>query len=56
VEIIFLPEAQNDLGFWKKSGNLQVQKKISQLLKSIQESPFEGLGKPEPFKYQLAGK
>lgn len=56
MEIIFLPEAQNDLGFWKKSGNLQVQKKISQLLKSIQESPFEGLGKPEPLKYQLAGK
>ncbi len=30
-------------------------KKINELLKDIQRTPFEGKGKPEPLKYDLAG-
>jgi toxin YoeB len=43
------------LNYWKKSGNKAVQKKIEQLFFAIVENPFEGIGKPEPLKYELTG-
>ena len=55
MEIIFAPKAVNDLIFWKKSGNKTIQKKIEQLIFAIQKNPFEGIGKPEPLKYDLSG-
>ncbi|MGK7397778.1 MAG: Txe/YoeB family addiction module toxin [Candidatus Cyclobacteriaceae bacterium M3_2C_046] len=30
-------------------------KKINELIKVIERTPFEGTGKPEPLKYDLAG-
>ena len=30
-------------------------KRINLLIRDIQRSPFEGIGKPEPLKHQLAG-
>ena len=30
-------------------------RKINVLIKDIQRTPFEGKGKPEPLKYDLAG-
>ena len=30
-------------------------KRINQLLKDIERSPFDGLGKPEPLKHDLSG-
>jgi toxin YoeB len=56
VEIIFRPQAIEDLTFWKKSGNIQAQNKITLLLKSIVENPYEGIGTPEALKYELTGK
>lgn len=56
MEIIFQTQALDDLEFWKKSGNEKVLKKIRELLENIQQTPFEGLGKPEALKHQLAGK
>jgi len=41
----FDEEAKNDLNFWKKSGNTLIQKKIQQLLFSINQSPYNGIGK-----------
>jgi len=55
MEIIFSPKAVEDLSYWKKSGNKIIQKKIQQLILAIQENPFEGIGKPEPLKYDLSG-
>jgi len=55
VEIIYSDEAERDIKYWKKSGNKIVQKKIQQLLDAINESPFDGIGKPEPLKYNLSG-
>jgi toxin YoeB len=55
MEIVFLKQAQLDIDFWKKSGNTRIQKKISQLLKSIIETPFTGIGKPEPLLYDFSG-
>lgn len=56
MEIDFFPKAEEDLEFWRKSGNKQVQKKISALIEDIKKTPFEGLGQPEALKYDLFGK
>ena len=56
MEIVYLPKASEDLKYWKKSGQKQIQTRILSLLQSIQQSPFEGIGKPEPLKYELSGK
>ncbi|HEY4196042.1 MAG TPA: Txe/YoeB family addiction module toxin [Mucilaginibacter sp.] len=55
MEIIYSEEAQQDIEYWKKSGNKIIQKKIHQLLNAIEENPFEGIGKPEALRYNLAG-
>jgi toxin YoeB len=55
MEIVFLPEAEKDLNYWMNINNKKVLKKIFQLVSSIQENPYEGLGKPEPLKYNLTG-
>jgi len=56
MEVIFQPDALADLEFWKNSGNRKIQKKIEQLLQSIMETPYSGIGKPEALKYELSGK
>ena len=55
MQIVFLPDADDDLLFWVKTGNKAILKKITQLIKAIEENPFEGIGKPEQLKYNLAG-
>ena len=35
--------------------DLKVRKKINELIKDIHRKPYEGLGKPEPLKYDLSG-
>lgn len=56
MEIVFTPQAKKDLDFWIKSGNKGVLKKIAVLIDDIQLHPFEGIGKPEQLKYQLADR
>lgn len=51
----FSNEAKSDIEFYKKSGNKAVLKKIFTLLNELTEHPFEGTGKPEALKYNLAG-
>lgn len=36
---------------WFLSHDRAVHRKINQLIESIQQSPFTGIGKPEPLKY-----
>ena len=56
MEIIYLPKADDDLNFWVQTGNKIILKKIAQLTEAIIENPFEGIGKPERLRYELAGK
>ena len=56
MEVILLPQAQEDVEYWKKSGNKQVEQKITNLIKAIVESPFTGIGNPEALKHELVGK
>ena len=55
MEVIYAPNAIEDLKYWKRIGNIAVQKKIEQLIIAIQENPFEGIGKPEQLKHELSG-
>ena len=55
MEIIYSDEVKRDIEYWKKSGNKIIQYKIQQLVDAIEESPFEGIGKPEPLKFELKG-
>jgi toxin YoeB len=55
VEIIYTERAIDDISFRKKSGNKTIQRIITKLLKSIEETPFEGIGRPEALKYELTG-
>lgn len=55
MEIAFLPQASEDLQYWKQIGEKRILKRIRALLADIQEHPFSGLGKPEPLKGDLHG-
>jgi toxin YoeB len=55
VEIIYTERAIHDISFREKSGNKTIQRIITKLLKSIEETPFEGIGRPEALKYELTG-
>jgi toxin YoeB len=55
MEIKLLEDADEDLLFWIKTGNKSIQKKINQLLNSIEKTPYSGIGKPEVLKHHLSG-
>ena len=54
-QLDFSEQAQADIEFFKKSGNLSALSKIFLLLEEITESPYTGTGKPEILKYNLSG-
>jgi toxin YoeB len=53
-KLVFSDEAWEDYLHWQKTDRLMVRR-INQLIKDIRRSPYEGIGKPEPLKHQLAG-
>ncbi|WP_295668873.1 Txe/YoeB family addiction module toxin [uncultured Mucilaginibacter sp.] len=55
MEIVYQPKALDDLKFRKKSGQKQIQARVLALIQSIQQTPFEGIGKPEPIKHNFTG-
>ena len=55
MEIIFLPKSKEHLDYFKKVNNPTILKKIRQLLEVIPETPYSGIGKPEPLKHHLSG-
>lgn len=54
MRIIFSENAWEDFTSWQKDDK-KIIKKIHELIKSIQRTPFDGIGKPEPLKFDLAG-
>jgi len=50
----FTEEAWKDYLFWFETDRKQL-KKINDLIKEIERSPFEGIGKPEALKFNLKG-
>ena len=53
--IQFAETADEDLDYWKMSGQLTIQTKISRLLEDIRNHPLTGLGKPEALRFNLSG-
>jgi toxin YoeB len=53
--IVFSPDALRQLDEWKKT-HPKIAIKIVALITSISETPFSGIGKPEPLKFDLKGK
>lgn len=56
MEITYSEQAQSDVNFWIKSGNKNIQNKITNLLNAIEADPFKGIGKPEQLKHEMSGK
>ena len=52
--LTFTQNAWEDYLYWQKIDK-KTLKKINGLIKEIQRTPFEGSGKPEQLKYDLAG-
>jgi toxin YoeB len=52
--ITFTEIAWEDYQYWQKTDK-KMLKKLNALIKEIKRNPFEGIGKPEPLKYDLAG-
>ncbi len=54
MKYIFVEESWEDYLYWQKTDK-QKLKKINALLKDIAQTPFEGIGKPEPLKHRYSG-
>ena len=55
IEILsWTREAWTDYLYWQAQDK-KTLKRINKLIRDTQRSPFEGIGKPEPLKENLAG-
>ncbi|MGN8157664.1 Txe/YoeB family addiction module toxin [Salinisphaera sp. RV14] len=54
MKLTFSEHAWEDYLYWQKTEKKTVRR-IHQLIKEIQRTPFEGIGKPEPLKHGLSG-
>lgn len=55
MKIVWTNIAWDDYIYWQTT-NKQVLKKINHLIKEIQRNLYAGIGKPEPLRFELAGK
>jgi toxin YoeB len=53
-KLVFSDEAWEDYLHWQETDRSMIRR-INQLIKDVRRSPYEGIGKPEPLKHQLAG-
>jgi toxin YoeB len=54
VKVVFSEHAWEEYLFWQKTNRKLVQR-INALIREIQRTPFEGIGKPEPLQHALSG-
>lgn len=54
MKMIFAESAWQDY-LWFQENNRQLLKRINDLIRDAQRSPFRGIGKPEPLKGELSG-
>ncbi|MCD4772218.1 MAG: Txe/YoeB family addiction module toxin [Bacteroidales bacterium] len=54
MKITFTKNSWEDYISWQ-SEDKKILRKINGLIKEIERTPFDGKGKPEPLKYDLAG-
>ena len=51
---IFADQGWEDYLYWQKVDK-KILKKINALIKDIERTPYDGIGKPEPLKHSLSG-
>ena len=54
MKLIFSEHAWSDYLHWQKTDK-KILKRVNILIKNVQRSPYEGIGKPEPLKHSLSG-
>lgn len=54
MRIVFSANAWEDYVSWQQDDK-KLLRKINELIKDIQRTPFAGKGKPEPLRFDLAG-
>jgi len=54
MTITFSKNAWEDYVSWQTEDK-KILRKINELIKGIQRNPYDGIGKPESLKYDLAG-
>ncbi len=54
MKISFLEDGWADYLYWQNQDQ-KTLKRINQLIKDIQRNPFDGIGKPEPLKFDFSG-
>lgn len=54
MKIVFADNAWEEYLYWQKTDK-KILNRINELIKAINRTPFEGIGKPEPLKHTLAG-
>lgn len=54
MTLTFSSQAWEEYLYWQKTDK-KMLKRINQLIKDIQRSPYDGIGKPEQLKHGLAG-
>ncbi len=54
MKLIWSGRSWDDYLYWQATDK-KIVKKINALIKDIRREPFDGLGKPEPLKYEMAG-
>jgi toxin YoeB len=53
-ESVFLPQFLEDLRSWIETDR-RIALRVLDLIEAVLRDPFDGIGKPEPLKYVLAG-
>lgn len=54
LDLFLADQAKEDCGWWREE-NPKLMKRIDELIDNCRDTPFSGIGKPEPLKYELAG-
>ncbi len=54
MEVIFMSPAWEDYLYWQKTDK-RMLKRLNELIKQCQRTPFDGIGKPESLKGDLSG-
>jgi toxin YoeB len=55
MNLLWTELAWEEYLYWLNTDRKKLER-INELIKDIMRSPFQGIGKPEPLKFDLAGK
>ncbi len=55
MKLVFAEQAWEDYLYWQRTDKKILKQRINTLIKDIKRDPFEGIGAPEPLKYNWTG-